>query len=422
MIRRREFLRYGAFAAAATTSLRAAAALRAATGPRVLIVGGGFAGAACALELRRVDPGVDVALIDPDAHYITCPLSNEAIIGLRSLKSLTLGRDGLQRAGIRYIADRAAAIDSDSRKVSLRSGLVLGYDRLVVAPGIRLLWGTPEGYDEDCALRMPHAWQAGSQTALLAEQLHAIPDGGTVALSVPAGLMRCPPGPYERASLIAHWLKLHKPRSKLLIFDSNNHFPRQDVFTTAWQELYPGVIEWIPVTQGGAVTRVDAKNLILYTSLGEHRVAVANVIPPQAPGQIALDAGLATGHGWCPIQPLSFESQLAQNVHVIGDACIAGAMPKSASAAFSQARQCAAAIAALLAGRAPAAPNFDSVCYSAIEPSSALAIRGAFTVSDGDIRQVESPGGTAADSSPSAANAREARDWYKRIRAASFGA
>jgi sulfide dehydrogenase [flavocytochrome c] flavoprotein chain len=421
MIRRREFLRFGASAAVAATSLRARAALRSPLGPRVLIVGGGFAGAACALELRRVNPGIDVALIDPVARYITCPMSNEAIIGLRSLQSLAIARDGLRRAGIRYIPDRAAAIDSESRKVSLPNGGVLGYDRLVVAPGIRLLWGTPEGYDEESALRMPHAWQAGAQTALLGNHLQAMPDGGTVAISVPAGLMRCPPGPYERASLIAHWLKQHKPRSKLLILDSNNHFPRQDIFTAAWQELYPGLIEWIPVTQGGAVTRVDANKLILHTSLAEHRVAVANVIPPQAPGQIALDAGLAIGHGWCPIRPLSFESQLAQNVHVIGDACIAGAMPKSASAAFSQARQCGAAIAALLAGRAPAEPSFESVCYSALEPGSALAIRGKFTVSEEDIRQIESPG-TPSDTRPSVAASREARDWYKRIRAASFGA
>lgn len=422
MIRRREFLRSGTFAAVAATSFRAPAALRSAVGPRVLVVGGGFAGSACALELRRVNPGIDVALIDPQARYTTCPMSNEAIIGLRSLQSLTVARDGVRRAGIRYIPDRAAAIDSESRKVSLQSGGVLGYDRLVVAPGIRLLWGTPEGYDEEAALGMPHAWQAGAQTALLGEQLHTMPDGGTVGISVPAGLIRCPPGPYERASLIAHWLKQHKPRSKLLILDSNNHFPRQDAFTAAWQELYPGVIEWIPMTQGGTVTRVDAKKSILYTSLGEHRVAVANVIPPQAPGQIALDAGLATGHGWCPIKPLSFESQLAPNVHVIGDACIAGAMPKSASAALSQARQCGAAIAALLAGRAPAEPSFESVCYSALEPSSTLAIRASFSVSDGDIRQIESPGASASNTRPSAANAREARDWYQRIRTASFGA
>jgi len=419
MIRRREFLRSGA-AAVAAAAVRARAAVR--PGPRVLIVGGGFAGAACALVLRRLEPGIDVALIDPEARYLTCPMSNEAIIGLRSLQSLSITRDGLRRAGIRYIQDRAVAIASERRQVSLQSGAVLDYDRLVVAPGIRMLWGSPEGYDEAAAQRMPHAWQAGAQTALLRLRLHAMPDGGTVAISVPAGLMRCPPGPYERASLIAHWLKQHKPRSKLLILDSNNRFPRQDVFTAAWQELYPGVIEWVAVTQGGAVTRVDAKQLILYTSLGKHRVAVANVIPPQAPGQIALDAGLATGHGWCPIKPLSFESELAQNIHVIGDACIAGAMPKSASAALSQAQQCGAAIAALLAGRTPGEPSFESVCYSALEPASALAIRGKFSVSDGDIRQVESAGATASEIGPSAANARAARDWYRRIRAASFGA
>jgi len=420
MIPRREFLRRGALLAASATS-SARAAMKSSLRARVVVAGGGFAGAGCALELRRLNPDIEVALIDPDERYVTCPMSNEAVIGLRDMHSLTLTRAGLRRAGVRYIHDRIAAVDPGKRRLRLRGGGVVGYDKLVMAPGIRFLWGTPEGYDEGAALRMPHAWQAGAQTELLAGQLRAMPDGGTVAISVPSGLMRCPPGPYERASLMAYWLKQHKPRSKLLILDANNHFPRQDLFMAAWQELYPGLIEWVPVTQGGAVTRVDARRLILYTSLAEHRTAVANIIPPQAPGQIALDAGLASGHGWCPVEAQSFESTLAAHVHVIGDACIAGAMPKSASAALSQARQCAAAIVALLAGRAPPAASFDSVCFSTLEPDRAFAIHGRFIVSGGEIRQVEADDRSPADAGASAVHAQEAMDWYQGIRASSFG-
>ena len=222
--------------------------------------------------------------------------------------------------------------------VQLEGGRALPFDRLVVAPGIRFLWNKIEGYDEAATQAMPHAWQAGAQTQRLALQLRAMDDGGVVAISVPSGLLRCPPAPYERASLIAQYLSRHKPRSKVLIFDANNHFPRQDQFTDAWKSLYPGMIEWIPPTQDGTVVRVDTASMTLYTSNAAHAVAVANVIPPQAPGQIAADAGLASDHGWCPIAPATFESQLVRQVHVIGDACIADAMPKSASAAYSQAR------------------------------------------------------------------------------------
>jgi sulfide dehydrogenase [flavocytochrome c] flavoprotein subunit len=244
-------------------------------------------------------------------------------------------------------------------------------------------------------------------------------DGGVVAISVPSGLMRCPPAPYERASLIAHYLAHRKPRSKLLILDSNNHFPRQDLFTGAWQSLYPGLIEWVASTQDGAVVRVDTAGMTLHTANAAHRVAVANIIPPQAPGQIAADAGLASDHGWCPIVARSFESQLIGNVHVIGDACIADAMPKSASAAVSQAKQCAAAIVALLGGHEVADPLFNSICYSLLAPDSALSIPGHFAVRDDRITALEMPPAAPAVS-PDAQQARAAERWYRQIRADAF--
>lgn len=406
--------------AAGAGILSRAQARQSRAGPKakIVIAGGGFAGAACALTLRRLNPAIEVTLVDPDDRYITCPMSNAALVGLRDLGSLTVSRRGLERAGVTCARDRVIAVDSQQRHARLGGGAVLHYDRLVVASGIRFLWGTPQGYDEAASLAMPHAWAAGAQTQILAAQLRAIRDGAVVAISVPAGPMRCPPGPFERASLIAGFLQANKPRSKVLIFDANNRFPRQDSFTEAWHSLYPGMIEWIPVTEGGAVVRVAPAQMMLYTALGEHRVDVANVIPPQAPGLLAVQAGLASDHGWCPIKPQTFESQLIPEVHVIGDACIADPMPKSASAANAQARQCALAIVAALAGREPPAAYFESVCYSLLEPGGALSIHGRFDVADAVIRQLP---GAQNEAVTRLQEMRNAERWYRRIVRESFG-
>jgi sulfide dehydrogenase [flavocytochrome c] flavoprotein subunit len=422
-MRRRQFVKAGAMAAAGVWT-RAVAATMSLRKARVIVIGGGFAGASCALHLRRLNRTINLVLIDPDEHYVTCPMSNEAIVGLRSIQSITVSRAGLMRAGVRIVRDEVAAIDGPVQRVRLGDGTTLPYDRLVVAPGIRFLWGTPEGYDEAASERMPHAWKAGVQTELLAEQLRTMPDGGIVAISVPRLPYRCPPGPYERASLIARHLKENKPRSKILIFDTNNQFPRQDVFTEAWQTLYPGLIEWIPVTEGGAVHRIDSQRKILYTEHGGQPVAVANIIPPQAPGLLALDAGLASGHGWCPIKATSFESQRLPNVHVIGDACIADPMPKSASSASSQAQQCARAVIAALQGREPPQPFLHSACFSLIAPNYGLAITGAYHAINGELRRDDQPG-QAGQVEPAqvfrALEAQRAHDWYREIRSEAFG-
>jgi sulfide dehydrogenase [flavocytochrome c] flavoprotein chain len=428
VIGRRRSLQLTALAAAWGAAGWSAATSPAPAKGRVVIVGGGFGGSACALHLRRLDASIQVSLIDPDEYYVTCPMSDAVLVGLRDMASITVSRAGLRRAGVTLIRQRAIGIDVAGRRVRLAGGHTLPFDRLVLAPGIRLLWNKLEGYDEAAAQAMPHAWQAGDQTQRLAMQLRAMKDGGVVAISVPSGLMRCPPAPYERASLIAQYLSQHKPRSKVLIFDANNHFPRQDQFTEAWATRYPGMIEWIPPTQDGTVLRVEAASMTLYTGQAAHPVAVANIIPPQAPGQLSADAGLASDHGWCPIAPRTFESQVLSNVHVIGDACIADAMPKSASAAASQANQCASAIASLLAGREVPEPAFESVCYSMLAAQSAIAIHGRFSVQDGRISALDSPAqappsasgvsGTMADG---ALEARAAQRWYRTIRADSFG-
>jgi sulfide dehydrogenase [flavocytochrome c] flavoprotein subunit len=388
---------------------------------KVVVVGGGFAGAKCALYLRRLNPAVDVTLVDPDDRYVTCPMSNSVLVGLRDMKSISVSRHGLERAGVRYVRDQVNAIDTQRRRARLAGGAEIGYDRLVMAPGIRFLWGQPQGYDEAAALLMPHAWQAGAQTEILAAQLRAMPDGGVVAISVPGGPMRCPPGPFERASLIAWYLTENKPRSKVLIFDANNHFPKQEAFTDAWHSLYPGMIEWIPVVEDGSVVRVLPEKNTLYTSGGAHRVDVANIIPPQAPGLPAVQAGLASDHGWCPVRPETFESLLVPNVHVIGDACIADPMPKAASSANTQAKQCALAIVAAFDGREPASPVFESVCYSMLARGRALSIHGRFQLTDGAIRQISAPENSASALSDDV-EAQNADGWYKSIVIDSFGA
>ena len=418
-MQRRDFLKLTAWAGVAGTSSLAGATKPLSAKAHVVVAGGGFGGSSCALQLRRLDPAIEVSLIDPDDRYVTCPMSNEVLAGLRRMDSITITRDGLRRAGVRYVRGRVDAIDAARRVVRLHDGAAVAYDKLVVAPGIRFLWGTPHGYDEAAAERMPHAWKAGRQTEILAAQLRAMENGGVVAISVPTGLIRCPPGPYERASLIAHFLKRHKPRCKVLIFDANNRFPRQDVFTEAWAELYPGMIEWIPVVQGGAVERIDTRTSTLHTAHGAQRVAVANIIPPQAPDLLAADAGLASGHGWCPVKPSTFESQQREHIHVIGDACIADAMPKSASAAQSQAAQCAAAIVAALAEREVPEPLLESVCYSLLAPDSALAIHGRFRLRDGQIREVDTS--AASENTAQRDEAKLAERWYARIRKESFG-
>ena len=414
MMRRRRFIETAALASFAMVNRSAIAKSRA----RVVVVGGGFAGSSCALAVRTLDPQIDVTLIDPDEKYVTCPMSNEVIVGKRDIASLTIDRSGLSRAGVRVVRDRVVGIESQKRRVSLAGGGSVEYDRLVVAPGIRFLSGSLEGYVDSIAEEMPHAWRAGAQTLLLAKQLRAMEDGGVVAIIVPGGLMRCPPAPYERASLIGEFFKREKPRSKVLIFDANNHFPRQDEFTDAWRTLYPGIIEWISPLDGGTIERIDAKKRTLYTARGAQRVAVANIIPPQAPGAIAVDAGLSIGHGWCPVDAATFESKNLRGVHVLGDACAAGAMPKSASAAHSQAIVCAAAIVQLLGGKTAPNAEFDSVCYSRLGAGRALSIHGKFRVVDNEIRSVAES--SESNVSPQDEVAR-ADAWYSQIVKASFG-
>jgi NADPH-dependent 2,4-dienoyl-CoA reductase/sulfur reductase-like enzyme len=294
----------------------------------------------------------------------------------------------------------------------------------VLSPGIDFRWNAIQGYDEAAAKLMPHAYAGGEQIALLRRQLEEMPDGGLVVISSPVTPSRCPPAPYERAALIAHYLKTKKPRSKVIVLDAKDSFTMQKLFENAWKALYSDMVEWVPVGSGGGLASVDAKTRTLSTDFDKYEAAVANVIPPQIAGKVAAIAGVADRTGWCPVDPVTFESKLKPNIHVIGDAAIAGAMPRSASAAGSQAKLCAAAVAALLLGKTPAAPTLTSSCFSLLAPDYAISQRGTYRVIDGQYQESD-PGIVAspvvAPAETRSAEAKEAAAWYADITAAVFG-
>ncbi|KXX63450.1 NAD(P)/FAD-dependent oxidoreductase [Marichromatium gracile] len=427
---RRDFVKTGATATAALGLLSAPYIARAAS-HRVVVVGGGTGGATAAKYLKRADPAIEVTLIEPNQTYYTCYLSNEVIGGDRQLDTLEHGYDGLRAHGIRVVHDTVTAIDPEARAVDTAGGERFEYDRCVVAPGIELLYDRIEGYSEAAAETLPHAWKAGAQTALLRRQLEEMADGGTVVLVAPPNPFRCPPGPYERASQIAHYLKGHKPKSKVIILDSKQAFSKQGLFTQGWERLYgfgteDSLIEWHPGPDA-AVVRVDAEGMVAETSFGDEiRADVMNVIPPQRAGKIAQVAGLADDSGWCPVDKRTFESSIHPGIHVIGDACIATKMPKSGYSANSQGKVAAAAIAALLKGEEPGTPSYINTCYSIIGTDYGISIAAVYRISEdgATIAPVEGAGGLTPSDAPDWALAREvqyAYSWYNNITHDTFG-
>jgi len=390
---------------------------------RIVVIGAGFGGASCARALKRIDPKLLVTLVEPNRIFIACPFSNEVIAGLRELEAQQFSYDRIIAEGVTVIAQAATKVDPRAHTVGLADGTSLGYDRLVLAPGIDLKFDALPGYDEAAAAKMPHAWKAGEQTMLLRRQLEAMDDGGLVALAVPAAPSRCPPAPYERASLIAHYLQARKPRSKIIILDAKDAFPQQRLFENAWKQLYPGMIERVSLSQGGRAVSVDPATNTIVTDFGNYTAAVANVIPPQQAGRIADIAGAVDHTGWCPIDPVTFASKLVPDIHVIGDACIGGGIPKSASAANAEAKACAAAIASLLAGQAPDLPKLVGACYNTVAPGYAFSLSGIYQPKDGMFAEIDGVTTSPVDA-PREVRAREAevaQSWYKTITVDAFG-
>lgn len=391
---------------------------------KVVVVGGGVGGATVAKYLRRADASIEVTLIEPNKHYYTCFMSNEVLGGERAMDSIKFDYSGLAKHGIKVVHDTVSGIDAVARKVTTAGGHTFSYDRCVVAPGIDFKWDAIGGYDEKAAEVIPHAWKAGPQTVTLHKQLLDMKDGGTVIIAAPDNPFRCPPGPYERASQIAHYLKKHKPKSKVLILDAKDKFAKQGLFMAGWKKHYGDMIEWVSASNGGKIESVDVASRTVQGAVEKYKGDVVNVIPPQKAGKIAHIAGLVNDKGWCPVNQGTFESTLHANIHVLGDASIAGAMPKSGYSANSQAKVCAAAVAALLNGMDAPVPSYVNTCYSLITPEHGISVAAVYQLVDGAIVGVKGAGGlTPADASDEMLK-REvayAHSWFKNITADIFG-
>ena len=422
-INRRSFIKI-AGSAAAVSAVGFPAIAAAGGKKKVVIVGGGVGGATAAKYIRRADSSVEVTLIEPNKHYYTCFMSNEVIGGDRTLDSLKFGYDGLAKHGVTVVHDTVTAIDAKGHKITTKGGKSFSYDRCIVSPGISFK-DNIGGYDAAAAERFPHAWKAGPQTAILRKQLEAMADGGTVLIAPPPNPFRCPPGPYERACQIAHYLKTHKPKSKILILDSKDKFSKQGLFTQAWDRHYKGMIEWVKaVDTGGGVKSVDAKAGTVSTEFEEYKPAVANIIPAQVAGTIAKVAGLTDDSGWCPIKGNTFESTFHKDIHVIGDAAIQSPLPKSGYAANSEAKVVAAAVVDLVNGREPGTPSWVNTCYSIVAPQDGISVAMVYNLVDGKVAKVAGSGGlTPMDSSPEdrAREVQYAYSWFNNITSDIFG-
>ncbi len=400
-----------------------------ANSPKIVIIGGGIGGVTTARELIQLHPQLDITLLEPHPVYHTCFMSNEVLSGERPLESIQFGYEFLQKRGIRWLPVPALAIDPVTKKVKIPEG-ELSYDRLVVSPGIQFRWDQIEGYGKAVSEHLPHAWSAPSQVALLRQQLEAMPNGGTVIITVPPHPYRCPPAPYERASQIAYYLKQYKPRSKVLILDAKDGFPKQQLFMQGWEELYGfktehSLIEWLP-SQEGKVLRVDAQKMAVYAGEleEEYKGSVINVIPPQMAGQIAIDNDLSDDTGWCPVNKKTFESSRHPDVYVIGDACDASQMPKSAYSAHSQAKVCALAIVASLKGEEISTPAYLNTCYSVLGKEYAISLSTVYRLVGDSIAPVEGSGGLTPEQASAEDKKREylyAHSWFLNFTQGIFG-
>jgi sulfide dehydrogenase [flavocytochrome c] flavoprotein chain len=421
---RRQFTRGSGGLGLAAATVGFPVPLRGQARGRVVVIGGGAGGATCARYLAKESRGaLAVTLVEEQPVYTTCFYSNFYLAGWRDFASITHGYDGLVSAGVERVRARAVAVDPAAKNVRLESGAVITYDKLVIAPGIDLKYGSIGGYSEEAAQTMPHAWKAGAQTRLLRSQLEAMRDGGLLVITAPPEPYRCPPGPYERASLIASYFTQAKPRSKILILDAKDKFSKQALFEEAWSTYYKGMIEWVPGAFGGAVTAVDPQAMTITTAAGDvHKADVANVVPAQEAGRIAHEAGLVDDRGWCPIVPASMRARNQPDIYVLGDAAIASPMPKSAFAANSQAKVVAMTIRSELTGARSFAARYRNTCWSSLAPHDTVKIGAGYEPRADKIESVGSFVSNVGESREvRMANRNEADAWYDSITADIFG-
>ncbi len=392
--------------------------------PKVVVVGGGAGGATAARHLA-LDAALDadVTLVEPSRTYHTCFFSNLYLGGLRDYASIGHGYAGLASLDrLNVVHDRAHAVDTRARTVTLGGGARLRYDRLVLSPGIDLDYGSVPGYSVAGADVAPHAWKSGTQVQRLRALALAMKPGGTFVLVAPPDPSRCPPGPYERVSMLAHLFSTRNPRATIVVLDPKESFPKQALFQSAWEKHYPGMILWLPPSMSGGLTGIDLDTMSFRTPLETFTADAASVVPAQRAAVIAERAGLTDDSGWCPVVPATLESRMDGNVHVIGDAAIASAMPKSAFAANNQARAVADAVSRALRGHAPAEPGYANTCWSLLAPRDSVKIGAVYRAGADAIEPIRSFTSQLDESEQvRAATAREAEAWYDGIVRDMFG-
>lgn len=419
-MKRRDLIKLGALASASiltgcvsapTVSTKKSAAAR------VVVVGGGPGGLAAARAVKRTSPEVEVTLVERNADYSTCFGSNWVLGGIASMEDITFNYNKLADYQINVLHDEVIGVDSEKRQVKLAIGKDLEYDRLIVSPGISFRWDMVEGHDESTAFMVPHAWKAGYQTMQLKAQIDAMADNGTMVMAAPPNPFRCPPGPYERASMIAHYMKTRKPKAKLIILDAKDKFSKQGLFTAGWEELYDfgtdnAIIEWVSKSNGGEVQQIDPRNKTLVTKDGEKiKADVINYIPPQKASNTAARMGLVNESGWCPVDQVTFESTMVPGIHVLGDASIASPMPKSGFSADSQGRAVGKAVAELLTGKTVnTEATFNNQCYSLVAPDYGISVAAGYKLAAGKIGKTS--GGLFPKDGKFKAESNAARGWY----------
>ncbi len=418
-LNRRTFIGSGAAAAAMLSAPRVMGQAKA----RVVVIGGGAGGATAARYLAKDSKGaIDVTLVEPTRKYYTCFFSNLYIGGFRELSSIghtygTLASD----YGINVVHDWADAIDRDAKTVTLAGGAVLPYDRLILSPGIDFVEGSVPGWDVSAQNRMPHAYKAGTQTELLKAQVEAMPEGGLYAMVAPPNPYRCPPGPYERVSMVAHLLKEINPTAKILIADPKPKFSKMALFQEGWRKHYAGMIEWLGPDFGGGNVRVDPAEMTLDIDGAVENVDVCNVIPAQKAGRICEMAGITKGN-WAPVVPQTMQSRMDENIHVLGDSTDQGDMPKSGFSANSQAKVAAMAIRGALTGARVFPPKFTNTCWSLIDTNDGVKVGASYEATEEKIAKVDGfISQTGEDAALRKKTYEESLGWYAGITEDMFG-
>jgi len=418
-MQRRQLLQAGS-ALGALGLMSGCASVGGGSGPKVVVIGGGYAGATAAKYIRMwSEQKIQVTLVEPNPAFVSCPISNLVLGGSKTLADITTSYDNLvKRHGVQMVKDRVASIDTEKRIVKLVSGTELGYDRLIVSPGVDFMWESLPGMNKTGAKeQVMHAWKAGEQTLTLRKQLEAMRDGGVFAMSIPLAPYRCPPGPYERACQVAEYFSKHKPKSKVLILDANEDVTSKGpLFKKAWSDRYKGIVEYRGKHN---VTDVDVATKTLKFEFNDDLKAdVLNVIPNMRAGDIAVNTGLATANKrWCDVDFLTFESKAAKNVHVLGDSIqIAPAMPKSGHMANQHGKTCAAAVVALLTGKeVNPMPIYNNTCYSFVSSEDVVHVASVHRYDAEKKTMLTVPGSGGVSSAANELEGRYALAWARNI-------